>query len=161
LEEAYHGTEIEVEINYQTGNRTLLCKIPKGIEDGTRIRIRSEGGHAADANGERGDLYLFVSIPGHPVFERDGADLFCRVSVDVVTATLGGTVAVPSPDGEIDLVIPEGTQTGRRFVLHGRGMPWLREAKRGDLTAELLVETPTNLSRAGRELMRRLSREIE
>ena len=106
--------------------RTLSVNIPAGVEDGTRIRLAGEG-EAGVRGGPPGDLYIFLSIGSHPFFQREGADLHCRVPVSLVTATLGGEFEVPTIDGgKTRVKVPEGMQTGRRFRLQGKGMPVLR-----------------------------------
>src|SRR5438046_8510849 len=106
-----------------TRERTLSVNIPPGVEDGTRIRLAGEG-EAGIRGGPPGDLYIFLSIGAHPFFQREGADLHCRVPVSMVTASLGGEFEVPTIDGSKSKVkVPEGTQSGRRFRLTGKGMP--------------------------------------
>ena len=134
--------------------RTLTVDVPPGVEEGTRIRLSGEG--AAGANGgPNGDLYIFLSVAPHPIFERDGHDLHCRCPVSFVTAAMGGAIEVPTLDGgRASVKIPEGTQPGRQFRLKGKGMPVLRSAQKGDLYVELAVETPVRLSRRQKELLR-------
>ena len=106
--------------------RTLSVNIPAGIEDGTRIRLAGEG-EAGLRGGPPGDLYIFLSIKPHEFFQRDGADIFCRVPMPMTTAALGGQFEVPTIDGgKTRVKIPEGTQTGKQFRLKGKGMPVLR-----------------------------------
>lgn len=140
-------------------DRTLSVKIPAGVEDGTRIRLAGEG-DAGVRGGAPGDLYLFLSIKPHALFERDGADLYCRAVVPVHEAALGGEIEVPSIDGErVRITIPAGSQTGRRFRVKGRGMPYLRGNDRGDLHVELLVEIPVNLTPKQRELLEEFAKD--
>ncbi len=144
----------------QEKTRTLSVNIPAGVDTGTRIRLSGEGS-AGLKGGPPGDLYIFVAIAPHPIFERDGAHLFCRVPVPVTTAILGGEVEIPTLDGTKTRVkIPEGTQTGRRFRLRGKGMPELETGARGDLIVEVRVETPVNLTRRQKELVRELAEEL-
>ena len=113
--------------------RTLSVNIPPGVEDGTRIRLAGEG-EAGVRGGPPGDLYIFLSLGSHPFFQREGADLHCRVPVSLVTATLGGEFEVPTIDGgKTRVKVPEGMQTGRRFRLQGKGMPVLRSRQFGDM----------------------------
>jgi molecular chaperone DnaJ len=135
--------------------RTLAVEIPGGVEEGTRIRLSGEG-QAGFNGGPNGDLYVFLSVSQHPIFQRDGHDLYCRVPVSFVTAALGGSVDVPTLDGgKSPVKIPEGTQTGRQFRLRGKGMPVLRgNGLAGDLFVEIFVETPVKLSKAQKELLR-------
>jgi molecular chaperone DnaJ len=136
-----------------TRERTLSVQIPAGVEDGTRIRLAGEG-EAGLRGGPPGDLYIFLSVKPHALFQRDGADLHCRVPISMVTAALGGEFEVPSIDGgKARVKVPAGTQTGRRFRLAGKGMPVLRSKQVGDLYVQVLVETPQNLTKRQRELL--------
>ena len=104
--------------------------------------------------GPAGDLYIFLSIKPHEIFQRDGADLFCRVPISISTASLGGQFEVPTLDGgRARVKIPAGTQTGKQFRLAGKGMPQLRSLQTGDLYVQAIVETPINLTRRQRELL--------
>jgi molecular chaperone DnaJ len=136
-----------------TRERTLSVNIPPGVEDGTRIRLAGEG-EAGLRGGPAGDLYIFLSIGAHAFFQRDGADLHCRVPVSMVTAALGGEFEVPAIDGSKARVkIPGGTQSGRRFRLSSKGMPVLRAKQSGDMYVQVVVETPQNLTKRQRELL--------
>jgi molecular chaperone DnaJ len=136
-----------------TRDRNLSVNIPPGVEDGTRIRLAGEG-EAGLRGGPPGDLYIFLSITPHEFFQRDGADLHCRVPISMVSAALGGEFEVPSIDGAKSRVkVPAGTQTGRRFRLSGKGMPVLRTKQTGDMYVQVSVETPQNLSKKQRELL--------
>jgi molecular chaperone DnaJ len=136
-----------------TRERTLSVNIPPGVEDGTRIRVANEG-EAGVRGGPQGDLYIFLSIAAHAFFQRDGADLHCRVPVSMVTAALGGEFEVPSIDStKARVKVPGGTQSGRRFRLTGRGMPVLRSKQTGDMYVQVVVETPQNLTKKQRELL--------
>jgi molecular chaperone DnaJ len=142
-----------------TRERTLSVNVPAGLEDGTRIRLAGEG-EAGTRGGPSGDLYIFVSVKPHAFFQRDGADLFCRVPISMVTASLGGEITVPVLDGEEGRVkLPEGTQSGKQFRLKGRGMPVLRQRDRGDLYIQVVVETPQHLTARQRELLREFEKE--
>jgi molecular chaperone DnaJ len=133
--------------------RVLSVNIPAGIEDGTRIRVGGEG-EAGARGGPSGDLYIFVSIRPHDLFQRDGADLYCKVPISMTTAALGGAFDVATLDGaKARVKVPEGTQHGRQFRLKGKGMPVLRQAQTGDLYIQVAVETPQNLSKRQRELL--------
>ena len=137
-----------------TRERTLSVTIPIGVEDGTRIRLAGEG-EAGLRGGPPGDLYIFLSIKPHEFFQRDGADLFCRVPIAMTTAALGGQIEVPTIDGGRTRVkIPEGTESGKQFRLKAKGMPVLRSKQQGDLYIQVEVETPKNLSRKQRELLK-------
>jgi molecular chaperone DnaJ len=137
-----------------TRERTLSVTIPVGVEDGTRIRLAGEG-EAGVRGGPPGDLYIFLSIKPHEFFQRDGADLFCRVPIAMTTAALGGQIEVPTIDGGRTRVkIPEGTESGKQFRLKSKGMPVLRSKQQGDLYIQVEVETPKNLSRKQRDLLK-------
>src|SRR3977135_408367 len=136
-----------------TRERALSVNIPQGVEDGTRIRLSGEG-EAGLRGGPSGDLYIFLSIAAHPFFQRDGADLHCRVPISMVQAALGGEFEVPTIDsGKTRVKVPEGTQSGRRFRLHGKGMPVLRSKQTGDMYVQVVVETPQKLTKRQRELL--------
>ncbi|MDH7796609.1 MULTISPECIES: molecular chaperone DnaJ [unclassified Beijerinckia] len=136
-----------------TRERTLSVNIPPGVEDGTRIRLAGEG-EAGLRGGPTGDLYIFLSMKPHPFFQRDGADLYCRMPISMVQAALGGEFSVHGIDGsEARLKIPEGTQSGRQFKIRGKGMPVLRSRDVGDLYIQVVVETPQSLTRRQRELL--------
>ncbi|QGZ96998.1 molecular chaperone DnaJ [Terricaulis silvestris] len=139
--------------------RTLSVKIPAGVEDGTRIRLAGEG-DGGIRNGPPGDLYLFLSVKPHALFERDGADLYCRAPAPMCKAALGGEMEIPTIDGDrAKVTIPAGAQTGRRFRLKGKGMTHLRGKDRGDLHVELLVETPVNLTAKQKKLLEEFSKD--
>jgi molecular chaperone DnaJ len=134
-------------------NRKLSVDIPKGIEDGTRIRLANEG-EAGLRGGPPGDLYIFVSVKPHDLFHRDGADLYARVPIAMTTAALGGEFEVPTLDAQRAKVkVAPGTQAGQRVRLKGKGMPVLRAKETGDLYVQLDVETPQNLTKRQRELL--------
>jgi len=134
--------------------RTLSVNIPAGVEDGTRIRLAGEG-EAGMRGGPPGDLYIFLSIRPHEFFQRDGADLFCRVPIAMTTAALGGQIEVPTVDsGRSRVKIPEGSETGKQFRLRSKGMPVLHSAAKGDLYIQVEVETPKNLTRKQRDLLK-------
>jgi molecular chaperone DnaJ len=136
-----------------TRERSLSVNIPAGIEDGTRIRLSGEG-EAGLRGGPAGDLYIFLSIKPHPFFQREGADLYCRVPISMVQAALGGEIKVRGVDGaEIKVKVEEGTQSGRQFKIKGRGMPVLRSREFGDLYIQANVETPQNLTKRQKELL--------
>ena len=138
---------------------TLEVKIPAGVEDGTRIRLAGEG-EAGVRGGPPGDLYIFLSVKPHEFFQRDGADLFCRVPISMVTAALGGEIEVPTIEGDkATLEIPAGTQTGKQFRLKGLGMPMMNSGRRGDMHVQVTVETPVNLTARQKELLREFERE--
>jgi len=134
-------------------HRKLSVDIPKGIEDGTRIRLANEG-EAGLRGGPPGDLYIFISVKPHDLFQRDGADLYARVPIAMTTAALGGEFEVPTLDtSRAKVKVAPGTQPGQRVRLKGKGMPVLRSKDTGDLYVQLDIETPQNLSRRQRELL--------
>ncbi len=136
-----------------TRERMLSVNIPAGVEDGTRIRLSGEG-EAGVRGGPAGDLYIFLSLAAHPFFQRDGADLHCRVPISMVAAALGGEFEVPTIDGgKTRVKVPEGTQSGRRFRLQDKGMPVLRSKQSGDMYVQVVVETPQSLTKRQRELL--------
>lgn len=135
-------------------DRALSVNIPAGVETGTRIRLSGEG-EAGMRGGPAGDLYIFVEVATHELFERDGTNLYCRVPVSMTTAALGGSIEVPTIDGGRGRVaIPSGSQSGRQMRLRGKGMPALRGNNVGDMFIELAVETPVNLTSRQKELLK-------
>jgi molecular chaperone DnaJ len=135
-------------------DRALSVNIPAGVETGTRIRLSGEG-EAGLRGGPSGDLYIFIEVARHELFEREETNLFCRVPVSMTTAALGGDIEVPTIDGGRSRVkIPSGSQSGRQMRLRGKGMPALRGGGSGDMFIELAVETPVNLSSKQKELLR-------
>ncbi|MBL3571343.1 molecular chaperone DnaJ [Rhodovulum sp. BSW8] len=134
--------------------RALSVNIPAGVETGTRIRLAGEG-EAGLRGGPSGDLYIFIEVTDHPLFERDGLNLFCRVPVSMTAAALGGEIEVPTIDGGRSRVkVPGGSQSGKQMRLRGKGMPALRGNAQGDMFIELAVETPVNLTTRQKELLR-------
>jgi molecular chaperone DnaJ len=143
----------------QRKEKTLSVTIPPGVEEGTRIRLAGEG-EAGMRGAPPGDLYLFLTIQPHPIFNREGADIHCRVPVPMATASLGGQIEVPTIEGgRARVSVPEGSQTGRQFRLKGKGMSVLRSPVRGDMYVEIAVETPMNLTKKQRELLEEFRRE--
>jgi molecular chaperone DnaJ len=143
----------------QRKEKTLSVNIPAGVEEGTRIRLAGEG-EAGMRGAPPGDLYLFISIQPHPLFQREGADIYCGVPVPMATAALGGVIEVPTIEGgRARVQIPEGSQSGRQFRLKSKGMSILRSPSRGDMYVEISVETPMNLTKKQRELLEEFRRE--
>ncbi len=135
-------------------DKTLKVNIPAGVEDGTRIRLSGEG-EAGTRGGPAGDLYVFLSVRRHQLFEREGADVHCRVPITMVQATLGSSIDVPTLDGKMARInIPAGAQAGHQFRLRGKGMPVVRSTQRGDMYIEIGVETPVNLTAKQKELLK-------
>lgn len=142
-----------------TKERTLSVNIPAGVEDGTRIRLAGEG-EAGLRGGPPGDLYIFLAIAPHDFFQRDGADIFCRVPIAMTTAALGGQLDVPTIDGgKTRVKIPEGCESGKQFRLKSKGMPVLRTKTMGDMYIQVEVETPKNLTSRQRELLKEFERD--
>ena len=134
--------------------KTLSVSIPAGVEEGTRIRLAGEG-EAGLRGGSAGDLYIFISVSPHTLFKRDGADIHCSIPVAMTTATLGGTIEVPTIDGgRVKVTIPEGTQTGHQMRLRGKGMSILRSGARGDMYIHVLAETPVKINKKQRDLLK-------
>ena len=133
--------------------RSLSVNIPSGVETGTRIRLAGEG-EAGLRGGPSGDLYIFIELREHAIFQRDGVHLFCRVPISLTSAALGGEVEVPTIDGgKARVKVPAGSQTGKQMRLRAKGMPALRGGGTGDMVIELAVETPVNLTARQRELL--------
>ncbi|SMF08625.1 molecular chaperone DnaJ [Tistlia consotensis] len=140
--------------------KTLQVNIPPGVEDGTRIRLAGEG-EAGVRGAPPGDLYIFLSIKPHRFFQRDGANLYCRVPIPMTTAALGGNVEVPTLEGSgAKVTVPAGTQSGTQFRLRGKGMPVLRSTATGDLYIQVSVEVPVNLTKRQRELLEEFAAEF-
>jgi len=138
-------------------NRTLNVNVPAGVDTGTRIRLSGEG-EAGLRGGAPGDLYIFINIYGHELFDRDGTNLLLTMPVPMTTAALGGTVDVPNLDGKrARITIQPGTQSGNRLRLKGKGMPGLQGRARGDLYVDIHVETPVNLTKKQKELLEEFS----
>ncbi|MFX0541713.1 molecular chaperone DnaJ [Roseovarius sp. S4756] len=135
-------------------DRALSVNIPAGVETGTRIRLSGEG-EAGMRGGPPGDLYIFIEVSKHPLFEREETNLYCNVPVSMISAAIGGDIEVPTIDGGRSKVkIPAGSQSGRQMRLRGKGMPALRGGGAGDMFIELAVETPVNLTSKQKELLR-------
>ncbi len=140
--------------------RTLQVKVPAGVDTGDRIRLGGEG-EAGRNGGPPGDLYVEITVREHPIFERDGAHLSCEVPISFATAALGGTVEVPTLDGEVTIKVPAETQSGRIFRLRDKGVKPVRGGSRGDLFCRVVVETPVSLSAEQRELVRKLEESLK
>jgi molecular chaperone DnaJ len=134
-------------------NKTLQVKVPAGVDTGDRIRLSGEGEAGTDG-GPAGDLYVQVHVREHPIFKREGADLYCEVPIDFVDAALGGELEVPTLDGRVKLKVPAETQTGKLFKLRGKGVTPVRGGNVGDLLCRVVVETPVNLNSKQKELLR-------
>ncbi len=141
-------------------NRKLEVNIPAGVEDGSRIRLSGEG--AVGQNGSSpGDLYLFVTMLEHPIFGRNGTEIFCNVPISIVDASLGGSVEVPTVSGgKVKVKVPAGAQHGDQFRLNGKGMPTIRSTSFGDMIISLIIEIPKNLSENQKRLLREFNDEL-
>jgi len=133
--------------------KKLQVKVPAGVDTGDRIRLSGEG-EAGERGAPAGDLYVQINVKPHPIFVRDGNDLFCEVPISFVTATLGGELDVPTLDGRVKLKIPAETQTGRLFRMRGKGVKSVRGSEVGDLMCKVEIETPVHLSDKQKELLR-------
>ncbi len=141
--------------------KTLSVNIPAGVEEGTRIRLSGEG-EVGVRGGSAGDLYIFIGLKAHGLFVRDGADIHCNIPIKMTTATLGGSIEVPTIDGSrVKVSIPEGTQHGHQMRLRGKGMSILRAGSRGDMYIHTLVETPIRLSKKQKELLKEFDKNGE
>jgi molecular chaperone DnaJ len=139
--------------------KTLSVKVPAGVDTGDRIRLTGEG-EAGRNGGPHGDLYVEVRVKDHPIFERDGAHLSCEVPVSFTTAALGGSVEVPTLDGNATIKIPSETQSGRVFRLREKGIKPVRGGTVGDLFCRIVVETPVNLTREQKDLLEKLDKSL-
>jgi molecular chaperone DnaJ len=139
--------------------RKLSVKVPAGVSTGDRIRLGGEG-EAGRNGGPPGDLYIEMNVKPHAIFEREGDDLSCEVPVSFATAVLGGSVNVPTLEGEVSLKVPAETQSGRAFRLRDKGVKPVRGGDRGDLFCRVVVETPVNLSSEQRELLRKFDESL-
>lgn len=133
--------------------KTLSVKVPPGVDTGDRIRLSGEG-EAGPDGGPAGDLFVQMSVRQHPIFERDGKNLYCEVPITFVAAALGGELEVPTLDGRVKLKIPPETQTGKLFRLRGKGVKPVRGGAVGDLLCRAVVETPVNLNKKQKELLK-------
>ena len=134
-------------------SRTLSVKVPAGVDNGDRIRLAGEG-EAGEKGGPPGDLYVHIRVKEHPIFSREGNDLFCEVPIAFTTAVLGGELAVPTLEGRVMLKIPPETQSGKVFRLRGKGVRPVRGGATGDLLCRVAVETPVNLNEEQKRLLR-------
>ncbi len=141
--------------------KTLAVNVPAGVEDGTRIRLSGEG-EAGLRGSQAGDLYIFITVSPHRLFQREGRNIFCKVPIPMTTAALGGQVEVPTIEGgRIRVNIPDGTQTGKQIRLRNKGMSELQASSRGDMFIEVQVETPVNLTRQQQDLLRQFEQASE
>ncbi len=140
--------------------KTLSVKIPPGVDTGDRIRLAGEG-EAGALGGQAGDLYVQVAVRNHPIFRREGKDLYTEVPISFADAALGGELEVPTLDGRVKLKIPEETQTGKLFRLRGKGVTPVRGGNPGDLLCRVTIETPVNLSKDQKEMLKQFQEGLE
>ena len=140
--------------------KTLSVKIPPGVDTGDRIRLSGEG-EAGSHGGPAGDLYVQVNVRKHPIFERDGRDLYCEIPISFVDAALGGELEVPTLNGRVKLRVPAETQTGKLFRLRGKGVTPVRGGPMGDLLVRVILETPVSLTSRQKELLKDFQQETE
>lgn len=140
--------------------KTLQVKIPAGIDNGDRIRLSGEG-EAGMQGGQDGDLYVEIHIKPHPIFQRRGADLFCEVPINFVTATVGGEIDLPTLDGQLKLKIPPETQTDKSFRLRGKGITTVRGHIKGDIMVKVVIETPVNLDKEQKQLLETFEKSLK
>ncbi|NKC13626.1 MAG: molecular chaperone DnaJ [Gammaproteobacteria bacterium] len=141
------------------GTNTLKVKVPAGVDTGNRIRLAGEG-EPGEKGGPPGDLYVEIHVREHPIFERDGNNLYCEVPISFTTATLGGELEVPTLDHRVNLKIPASTQTGKLFRVRGKGVRAVNGGGLGDLICRVVVETPVNLNRRQRELLQQFEAQM-
>jgi molecular chaperone DnaJ len=141
----------------QQVSKRVAVKIPAGVDNGSRLRLSGEGEPGAHS-GPPGDLYVFIHVQPHEFFERRDNDVICQVTLSFVQAALGDKISVPTLDGSKTLEIPKGTQPGDVFSLHGEGIPSLRTRKRGDQIIQVMIKTPTNLSKKQEDLLREFAK---
>jgi molecular chaperone DnaJ len=139
--------------------KTLSVKIPAGVDTGDRIRLSGEG-EAGIKGGPSGDLFVQIKVLPHDVFERDGKHLYCEAPISFVDATLGGEIQIPTLDGKVKIKIPEGTQTGKLFRLRGKGITPIRGGSTGDLLCRAVIETPQNLNKQQKEILREFDHSV-
>jgi molecular chaperone DnaJ len=162
-----HGTGQQIKDPCRTCNgqgrvqetKTLSVKIPPGVDTGDRIRLAGEG-EAGESGGPPGDLYVQIAVKEHPIFTRDGANLYCEVPISFPAACLGGDLEVPTLDGKVVLKIPPETQTGRLFRLRSKGVKPVRGGPQGDLLCRVRIETPVNLDKEQLELIKKLDESL-
>ena len=142
-----------------TKPQQISLKIPAGVDSGSRLRLSGKGGGGL-RGGENGDLYVLLNVRESDIFEREGQDLYLDLPVSPVTAALGGTVSVPTPEGEAQLKIPEGTPNGKIFRLRGKGVPSLRGGFPGDLDVRIVIEVPVNLDKRQRAALEEFGKAV-
>jgi len=157
LEDAHRGTTVNLDVQHEDGTRTLAVTVPAGVTDGQRLRLRGKGGPGRHG-GPAGDIYLHIQLAPHPVFRTDGHDLMFDLALAPWEAALGAEVQVPTLDGAVLLTVPQGSQSGRKLRLRGRGLA-NGHGGRGDLYAMVRIDVPASLAPRERELFEELARE--
>ena len=137
--------------------KTVSVKIPAGVDNGSRLRLSGEG-EAGTQGGPTGDLYVFIHVEPHHFFKRDDTDIICQVPISFIQAILGDAIQVPTLEEDATLEIPKGTQFGDVFRLSGKGIPSLRNGRRGDQIIQVTIKTPTSLSKKQEELLREFAK---
>jgi len=163
LRDAVLGAEREIMLQKPgaSASSRIKVKIPPGVETGSRVRLAGQGG-PGERGAAAGDLYIFLSLAPHRLFQRDGANIHCKVPIPMATAALGGTIEVPSIDGgRAKVTVPAGTQSGHQFRLRAKGMSVLRAQTRGDMYVHAVIETPMNLTKRQQDLLKEFEREGE
>ncbi len=144
---------------YVKNSKKLEVSIPAGIDDGQKVAIRSQGDCGRNG-GMAGDLIISVSVRPHPIFERNGYNIYCEVPITFTEATLGAKIEIPTLEGKETYEIPEGTQNGTAFTLRGRGIPYVNSKSRGDLVFAVSIETPRGLSQSQKELLKKFAESL-
>ena len=160
LREVASGTTKTISLQHQGYSQKVTVKIPKGLISGKKLRLAGKGS-PSPVGGPPGDLYVQVRVRPHPIFKREGADLYCEMPISFVTAALGGELDVPTLEGRVKLKIPAETQSGKLFRLRSKGVISLHDGSRGDLLCRVSVETPVNLSDKQRDLLRELESTLQ
>ena len=140
--------------------KTISVKVPPGVDNGDRIRLAGEG-EAGESGGPAGDLYVHINVKEHPIFMREGTNLYCDVPISFVAATLGGELEIPTLDGKVKLKIPTETQSGKVFRLRGKGVRSVRVHSKGDLLCRVVVETPVKLNAKQKNMLRSFDRAMQ
>jgi len=141
-------------------HKTLSVKVPAGVDNGDRIRLAGEG-EAGESGGPPGDLYVQIRVKEHAIFQREDSNLYCEVPISFTTAALGGELEVPTLNGRVNLKVPAETQSGKMFRMRGKGVKPVRGGPVGDLICRVTVETPVNLTRKQKELLKEFSGEMD
>jgi molecular chaperone DnaJ len=137
--------------------KKIQVKVPPGVDNGSRLRLRGEG-EEGEFGGPSGDLYIFIHVTPHDFFERDGDDILCQISASITQAALGGSIDVPTLEGTETVKIPKGTQSGKILRLKGKGVQHLKGFGRGDQIIQVIVKTPVNLTKKQEDLLREFAK---